>query len=812
MGKRNKLIAPSLEDVLGHACLSTREGDAVTLLGVTFSAHLRGVILEACVAQRFANPTDHPLEVVYSFPLPWGAVLLGVDVVLGERSLTGAVVAKRQAETRYEDALADGDAAIMLERNHDDSYSLNLGNLAAGERCTITLRYAQTLQFEQHSLRVLIPTVIAPRYGDAEPPGGLMPHQVPSHRLTVEYPFELCVHLHGELSRSRVASPSHRIGVAVNQDDAEQVLTVSLARSEYLDRDFVLVIDQLAQDSLAIAAKDKVEPEGVAVLASFCPHLPPKQGNGLAVKILVDCSGSMAGDSIAAAKRALQAIVQKLDGNDRFALSRFGSSVRHRSRALWKTTETTRLAAQRWVGALEADLGGTEMEAALSSTFQIAQDAGSDVLLVTDGQISAIDDTIALAQASGHRVFVVGIGSSPAESHLRRLAQATGGACDFVAPGEAVEPAVVRMFTRLRSARLSEVTLEWPQDVPPLWVSPLQTSVFDGDALSVYALLPHHAAGEIRLCGRVDDEPEPQEISRVSIPENLADTDTASRLVASARIQSLPRGDRQIENSKATALAEKYQLVTPYTNFLLVHERAEADKARDMPTLQKVAQMMPAGWGGLGSVQDALIVANRPGISFLRRDVGTLATPSVWRSASGSRPPLRMSVSHFADMDETDDLHARRQTLDLSNERYWSKTEHYTGLTPLGVCEWLRITPEIEWPTTYEGLRRMGLGAWVVEWLEFVAARNGEGRHPEAEVVRTFLALMAASERRAALEKGTGFMGALRTSLQKMRAMWGEASDLRPPEPDNEALFEAIATGLTMMTSSTWPEEVLFLD
>ena len=74
MGKRNKLIAPSLEDGLGHACLSTKEGDAVTLLGVTFSAHLRGVILEACVEQRFVNPTDHSLEVVYSFPLPWGAV------------------------------------------------------------------------------------------------------------------------------------------------------------------------------------------------------------------------------------------------------------------------------------------------------------------------------------------------------------------------------------------------------------------------------------------------------------------------------------------------------------------------------------------------------------------------------------------------------------------------------------------------------------------------------------------------------------------------------------------------------------------
>lgn len=162
-------------------------------------------------------------------------------------------------------------------------------------------------------------------------------------------------------------------------------------------------------------------------------------------------------------------------------------------------------------------------------------------------------------------------------------------------------------------------------------------------------------------------------------------------------------------------------------------------------------------------------------------------------------------------MDEPDDLHPRRETLDLSNEHYWTQTEHYTGLTPLGVCEWLRINPEIEWPTTYEGLRHMGLGAWVVDWLELAVAQDGGGNYPEAEVVRTFLALLAESEMRSALEKGTGFMGVLRTSLQKMRAMWAGSSDLRPKQSDNEELFKVIATGLTTMTSSTWPEKVLFL-
>jgi len=257
----------------------------------------------------------------------------------------------------------------MLEKHRDHSYSLNLGNLAAGEHCTITLRYAQTLEFEQRGFRLLIPTVIAPRYGDAQKDGGFLPHQVPSHSLQADYPFELELRLHGDLTQARVASPSHPVGVVHGKSSSGDVLTVTLARQSSLDRDFVLVLDLLANDSLAVAARDCVEPDSVVVLASFCPRIRAEGVASTAVKILVDCSGSMAGDSIAAAKRALQAIVKKLGAGDRFSLSRFGSTVEHRARGMWKATETTKLAAQRWVGALQADLGGTEMEAALSSTL-----------------------------------------------------------------------------------------------------------------------------------------------------------------------------------------------------------------------------------------------------------------------------------------------------------------------------------------------------------------------------------------------------------------------------------------------------------
>ena len=74
------------------ARLETRAGEALTLQGVRFTGTLRGTLFEAELEQRFANPFDRHVELVYTFPLPWMAVLLGVEVQIGDRRLSGAVV------------------------------------------------------------------------------------------------------------------------------------------------------------------------------------------------------------------------------------------------------------------------------------------------------------------------------------------------------------------------------------------------------------------------------------------------------------------------------------------------------------------------------------------------------------------------------------------------------------------------------------------------------------------------------------------------------------------------------------------------
>ena len=84
------------------ARLEARDGQPVNLLGVKLTGDLDGLMFEARVEQRFSNQTDKNIEVVYTFPLPWGAVLLDAEVLLGDKHLTGVGSARSSYRTEFQ--------------------------------------------------------------------------------------------------------------------------------------------------------------------------------------------------------------------------------------------------------------------------------------------------------------------------------------------------------------------------------------------------------------------------------------------------------------------------------------------------------------------------------------------------------------------------------------------------------------------------------------------------------------------------------------------------------------------------------------
>lgn len=594
------------------AALVARSGASPVLQSVRADGAVNGLLFELSVEQHYLNASDVNIEAVYTFPLPWGAVLLGMEFVLGEKVLQGKVIAKADAEEKYEGALEKGDTAIMLERAADGLYTVNLGNLFAHEKAIVRFRFAQLLSFEQGQVRIAVPTVIAPRYGDALG-ASVRRHQTPGHDLLADYPLQLNIVLAGAVAEGRMSSPSHALSVQHNHGKIE----VSIAPSARLDRDFVLLVAGLAGKSICTTGNDA---DGLVVLASFCPeHEAPPPKTPLSIKILLDCSGSMNGDSIQSARRALHEVLKNLQPADRFTYSRFGDDVVHHSLSLMAATSRAVAEGAQWIAQSQADLGGTEIRKALLSTVALAQPFDADILLITDGEVWDTERLIASAEHAGQRIFAVGIGAAPASSLLHELAGKTGGACEFVGVNDDVAAAILRTFRRMRQAPVQDIEVQWGQR--PLWQSKPGNAIFSGETVHTFAGFASHAPAHAVMKWSEGKDKIARQLS-FQLDAVPTGGDTLARIAAATRRSGLAK-DEQL------ALALQYQLVTESTNLLIVHARAESEKLDALPTLRMVPQMMAAGWSGVAHVQAA-----------------NMKPPAMWRREPSAGGPLRVMESN----------------------------------------------------------------------------------------------------------------------------------------------------------------------
>jgi VWFA-related protein len=151
--------------------------------------------------------------------------------------------------------------------------------------------------------------------------------------------------------------------------------------------------------------------------------------SNLAVVLVVDVSGSMAGDPLAAAQSAAALFIQDLGPNDTVAILSFNDSV-----TVAQDVTTDKAAAADALQRLVAS-GNTALFEATSRGVDKASESTSDrrtIILLSDGVdyggMSTVsrDDSIARARAAGIPVYTIALGSDVDKAYLTELAQATG--------------------------------------------------------------------------------------------------------------------------------------------------------------------------------------------------------------------------------------------------------------------------------------------------------------------------------------------------------------------------------------------------
>ena len=428
----------------------TDETDRIALRGVRVHATLVGLAQRTRVEQTFVNRERRAIEAAYTFPLPDGAAVCGFEVVTGDRVLTGTIDENDAAVERYESAIAAGDAAYLAEQDRPDVFTVRVGNLKPRQAATVRLTYVRPLDVVDGTIRVAFPTTVAPRYTtasgtdalDAAIDGDALN---PPHVLDVPYGLTLSADVRLGRKVAGITSPSHAISVTGDDADGYHLLLTDAA----MDGQVVLSI-ALAAD---VGTHVQVErgTDGAAYLAvTLAPELADA-GDAPApseVVFVVDCSGSMQGDSISQATAALELCLRTLNVGDTFNICRFGSNFELMSPEPLPYTDATLARAVSYVRTTDANLGGTELLAPLEAVLRVPPPPGRlrTIVLLTDGQVSNEPAVLAVARrhAGRNRIFPFGIGPAVSTFLVNGLARATGGAAEFIGPGERIEPKVLR--------------------------------------------------------------------------------------------------------------------------------------------------------------------------------------------------------------------------------------------------------------------------------------------------------------------------------------------------------------------------------
>jgi Ca-activated chloride channel family protein len=623
-----ELKGDALCRALGELKVSAPGGDvALPLSRVDIKARVAERIAEVTVTEIFQNSYTEHLEAVYIFPIAGGAAVSSFEMQVKDRVIKGIVEERAEARRQYRQALEEGKRAALLEKERDDVFTVQVGNLPPGEEVTIRLTYSERLPFfEDGTTEIRLPLVVAPRYIPGSPLGrdqvgqgveqdtDVVPDasRITPPRLAEGMDPKVGLAIKVELLPDGTAggladlSCSQHATKTAMQSGA---VTVELSREdERLNRDFVLRW-RLAGSSVATTFLMHRSQEGKA--HGMISIIPPRRegflGMARDVVFLLDRSGSMEGVKMGSAARACSLLLSTLEPRDRFAIQAFDDRVEWlthgENRHFMNANEAGIEKGDKYLRTIEAR-GGTELYLSIGDALQMIsrerQSTAMPVIVVmTDGQVG--DEARILKRIQKEigdvRVFTVGIDTAVNEGFLSRLASLGGGTSAFVAPGENLENALRAIGREIGAPLVVDVSItDIDAGIDKDSQAPERIAdLFAGRSTTVY--FTAKGKGKVKIRGRyTDGSPfeEECEARELELPA-LAHLWARTRIADLEDMFRLAPDAQSALKAQIIRISKEHTILTKFTAFVVVDESEIVNRDGETRTVVQPVEM-PDRW------------------------------------------------------------------------------------------------------------------------------------------------------------------------------------------------------------------------
>ncbi|MFH5804158.1 VIT domain-containing protein [Alienimonas sp. DA493] len=563
---------------------------------LTAHADVTGQSASVRLSQTFKNTGSRPLEARLLFPVPPNAAVRELTLLVDGKELTGTLQKAGEARETYEAIVRRNRDPALLEYAGYGLYRTSVFPIPAGASRTVQLRYTQLLGVRDGLIDLTLPIGSAGSNGK-----GAKKVEV-SANVTTESPLKV------------VYSPTHAVEV---DRPTDKTATAKLSLENVSGREDVRLLFGTAEGLVGLNVltfrdpdaaegdEKKTDDDGFFLLLA-APKVPEPDAAppDRTIVLVIDTSGSMAGEKMEQARNAASFIVGRLREGDTFNVIAYSSTVNSFRPELEKGDADGRKAGQAFVANLRSG-GGTDINAALTKALEMIPrpseegvlDRPTYLLFLTDGKpTSGVTDEQQIAEnvagankvtddAVKARLFTFGVGYDVNARLLDRLSGGGRGVSAYVAPEEDVEASVSDLYAKIAAPVLTGLTLDFekkgggadsllnrvlPADLPDL---------FSGQQLSIvgrYGAKAKDLEGTFTLTG-TSTAGDGEQLSfslPVTLPQDTDDSaDFLPALWATRRIgELLNRIDLDGENpelvEELVTLSQRYGILTPYTAFL----------------------------------------------------------------------------------------------------------------------------------------------------------------------------------------------------------------------------------------------------
>jgi Ca-activated chloride channel family protein len=548
------------------------------LKGTDVEASITGFGARVNVTQTFTNPTEEPIEAVYTFPLSDSGAVDRMRMQVGDRVVEGVIKPRDEARQIYNAAKSQGQVASLLDQERPNIFTQNVANIMPGAKVKVQISYVELIKYEDGQFDFSFPMTVGPRYlGNTPDPGKISPPITPKGTRTGA-DIHVTVHLDAGTPILDMHSVLHQVSIQKIDDSHE---TITLANKEEIpNRDFMLKY-RTAGDTVKTAFLTQMDANGKGGFFTLLltPPKMPRESQIAPREIIfvMDQSGSQNGFPIEKGKELIKKLVHTLRPGDTFDILGFNTIVKTLWTAPRPTSAENVRQANDFIAPMQGD-GGTDIRAGIVAALGIKPDPKRVRLVVieTDGFIG--DEPEILDSIQKHRgtarIFTFGIGNSVNRYLIDAMSVEGKGDAEYVTLSDSADAAVDRFVNRTETPILTKISANFEgvavQDVLPSAIP----DVFNQRPIALYGRFSEPGNGQVTITGQLGSESWSKTLDLRFT--NNANAGALPSLWARRKIDeitALSYGKPIDVQPEITQVALDFGIMSQYTSFVAVEPR-----------------------------------------------------------------------------------------------------------------------------------------------------------------------------------------------------------------------------------------------